>query len=71
MARIGDTEAVIYATADMDDLRAAHAKYCTHPSPRNREHYVDPTWEAWKNKIYGIVDRQQARVEAERKKGIK
>lgn len=42
-----------------------------HPSPRNREHYTDPAWEAWKSKIYGIVDHQRARVEAERKKGIK
>lgn len=42
-----------------------------HPSPRNREHYTNPAWEAWKSKIYGIVDRQRARVEAEREKGIK
>ena len=39
------------------------------PGPRNHEHYINPTWQAWKDKIYGIVERQQRRVEEARKKG--
>lgn len=39
------------------------------PGPRNHEHYINPTWQAWKDKIYGIVERQKRRAEEARKKG--
>lgn len=39
------------------------------PGPRNHERYINPTWQAWKDKIYGIVERQKKRVEEAGKKG--